>query len=221
MGNTSSSSPSCPSDARGRQPLHAGTEGRHHPYRSTFYAPAIMAFAMGPHPPTAFAMEGSTTEAMCHFPHSHYFPLPVVRSLSFTVHRLLRIPSAVLLRMGRRSKFTQEQLDFLESYVSDLDRAKETSTLTSLYQTVYDKYILRWPFGDLPPGPGKSAEKVLAEAKEGLQRVCIPPHLLCSRAHGLPANCVLVWASAKEGKAPNPIRPTSTSRPRLIRQVEP
>ena len=79
--------------------------------------------------------------------------------------------------MGRRSWATVDQLFYLKSFVHLLQRAKETTTLKTLYRQVYDGFLQHWAPEPVIPLPDvlESPEQLVGRAKERLYRVSIIP----------------------------------------------
>lgn len=157
------------------------------------------------------------------------FPLVSARSIPCcfpcSLHRLSLTSIGVLQDMGRRSWASPEQREYLETFVPQLQRAKETTTLNTLYEQVYEGFLEQWepePIGP-PFDPSKSPEQLEDEAKARLHKVRLLSNALHLCAHGLLAHRQLVWRGTKEGKAKtvdSPILCTSTSRPQPLGQVE-
>lgn len=132
---------------------------------------------------------------------------------------LLLFPAALISEMGRPRWTTPEQLAFLESFLHLLPQVKGSTGLTTLYSQVYDAFLQKWDPAPLKPDPKLSPEALEAAAKTRLRSVSLFFDSLCSCTHGPLAHRLLVWTRATGRHEGAAVLETSTSRPRLIRQV--
>ena len=74
--------------------------------------------------------------------------------------------------MGWNSWATTEQLGYLESWIPQLPRTKETTTLKILYLQVHEGFLAKWQAPHpINPVAGMSLEQIVATAIEDLLEV--------------------------------------------------
>ena len=138
--------------------------------------PSIVLSRTGPTFEMEFSEVGCTYNPYLLF-HGGFF-LRSLLAVRLSLRHLILTRAAIILGMGRRPWATPEQLEYLNTFVCQLPRAKSTTRLKMLYAQVYEGFLKRWAPPPVRPEPGTSPspEELVAQAKEKLEQVSVPLH---------------------------------------------